>query len=101
MDPLHVQKTETSILRREQKILGVCHSHPEGECYPSKWDIEGAFFDAQFEMPLWTREVQVIALLEDRENPIVRGFRIEKGGRVTEADLEIVPAHVGKISTCP
>lgn len=101
MDPLHVQRTETSIFRREQKILAVCHSHPEGECYPSRWDIEGAYFDAQFEMPMWTKEIQVIALMSPERDPIVRGFRIGVGGSVLESSLEVVPAHVGKISTCP
>lgn len=101
MDPLHVQRTEVSILRREQRILAVCHSHPEGECAPSQWDIEGAFFDAQFEMPLWTREIHVIALMDPPERPVVRGFRIRVGGRVVEAEIGILPAPVGEISTCP
>jgi len=101
MEPLHVQRTETSIYRREQRILGVCHSHPDGDCYPSKWDIAGAFFDAQYEMPLWTREVHVIALMDPVERPMVKAFRIGVGGRIDEVPLRIVAEPVGKISTCP
>lgn len=100
MDPLHVQRTEVSIHRREQRILAVCHSHPEGECYPSRWDVEGAFFDAQFQMPLWTREIQIIALMDPPERPLVRGFRILTGGRISETPVEVVPSPVGEISTC-
>ncbi len=100
MDPLHVQRTEKSVFRREQAILGVCHSHPEGECYPSRWDIEGAFFDAQYEIPLWVRETQIIALMEPTEIPNVKGFHIGVGGQVKETSIQVISAQVGKISTC-
>lgn len=89
MDPLHAHRTEVSILRRGQRILGICHSHPEGECVPSRWDISGSFFDADLRLPMWIEEVQVIALMVPIENPVVRGFRIEAGGKVTEVPLRI------------
>jgi len=89
MDPLHVMRTETSILRRNQRILGICHSHPDGECSPSNWDISGAFFDTDQKLPLWSDEVQVIALMVPPENPTVRGFRIHKGGQVDQVELDL------------
>jgi proteasome lid subunit RPN8/RPN11 len=101
MDPRHVRRTETSIFRRGQRILAVCHSHPEGECHPSRWDIAGAFFDPEFRMPLWEQEVQVIALLSDPNTPVVRGFLIRSGGEVIETRLEVVPDEVGIFSTSP
>jgi proteasome lid subunit RPN8/RPN11 len=88
MDPRHVQRTETSIYRRSQRILAVCHSHPEGTCFPSRWDIEGAFFDPQLRFPLWMDEVQVIALMDPLDQPLVKGFLIRPGGRVEEVPLQ-------------
>ncbi len=93
MDPLHAHRTELSILRRGQRILGICHSHPEGECYPSRWDISGSFFDADLRLPMWIEEVQVIALMASPKSPLIRGFRIETGGKVTGVPLRIEEAE--------
>jgi proteasome lid subunit RPN8/RPN11 len=97
MDPRHVQRTEISIFRRNQRLLGVCHSHPEGECYPSRWDIAGAFFDPLLRWPLWLDEVQVIALMDPLEAPIVKGFRIVPGGYVEEVPVETAASHYGNL----
>lgn len=101
MDPLHVKRTEVSIFRRNQRILAVCHSHPDGECYPSRWDIESAFFDPALRWPYWEKEVQIIALLSDPEEPVIRGFRYLPGGKVQEVDLDLARSEVGNISTSP
>jgi proteasome lid subunit RPN8/RPN11 len=47
-------------------ILGIYHSHPQGEAYPSETDVAQAFY------PDW---VHVIVGLGGRQ-PVVRGFRI-------------------------
>lgn len=101
MEPLHVKRTEVSIFRRNQRILAVCHSHPEGECYPSRWDIESAFFDPALRWPYWDKEVQLIALLSNPDRPTIKGFRYLVGGEVEEAPLETVSSEVGNISTSP
>lgn len=101
MDPLHVKRTEVSIFRRNQRILAVCHSHPDGDCYPSRYDVESAFFDAALRWPYWEKEVQIIALLSDPDAPLVKGFRYRIGGEVEEVELRTFPSEVGNISTSP
>jgi proteasome lid subunit RPN8/RPN11 len=60
------------LLRRARPpltILGVYHSHPGSEAYPSETDVAQCFY------PDW---VQVIVSLATQP-PIVRGFRIAAG----------------------
>ncbi len=90
MDPKHVLRTEISILRRGQRILAVCHSHPEGECFPSPWDLQGLFFDPMFRWPLWNEEIHVIALMEPLVAPGLGVFRISSKGRAEEIPLSRV-----------
>lgn len=95
MDPRHVQRTEISIRRRSQRILAVCHSHPDGEAYPSTWDVAGAFFDPQLSLPLWMEEVHVIALMDPPDSPEARAFFIKPGGVIEEVALVVDPARAG------
>ena len=89
MDPRHVLRTELSILRRSQRILAVCHSHPEGECYPSPWDLQGSFLDPEARWPLWNEEVHVIALMEPFEAPGLGVFRISPMAGIEELPLSV------------
>lgn len=88
MDPRHVQRTELSILRRGQRILGVCYSHPDGECFPSPWDLRGSFLDPLARWPLWSEEIHIIALMEPCEAPRLGAFRISPEGGAREVPLE-------------
>ena len=99
MDPSHTQRTETSILRRGQRILAVCHSHPEGDCYPTDWEIEHRFLGTDLTLPAWAGAVQVIALLEDSETPEVRGFQVFPGEKVEEVGLSTDSGDVRIFST--
>ena len=56
-------------IRPKVSILGVYHSHPAGDAWPSETDVADAFY------PDWTH---VIVGLEGRR-PIVRAFRIRHG----------------------
>ncbi len=59
------------------KLVGICHSHPQGPETPSATDIERAFYpDA----------VYLICSLAERDRPVLRGFRIVDG-RVTEVAI--------------
>ncbi len=89
MDPRHVLRTELSILRRSQRILAVCHSHPDGDCAPSAWDLRGCFLDPEFRWPLWSEEIHVIALMEPLEAPRLGVFRISSIDWVEEIPLTI------------
>lgn len=65
---------------RGQELVGIYHSHPEVPAYPSGQDVELAYY---------TDAVYVIVSLQDRKNPVVRGFRIVTG-TITEVPVEIM-----------
>ena len=62
-----------------QELVGIYHSHPDVAAYPSGQDVELAYY---------TDAVYVIVSLQDRKNPVVRGFRIVTGS-ITEVPLDI------------
>lgn len=60
--------------------LGIYHSHPSSEAYPSRTDIEQAFYPHCSYM---------IVSLMNPSLPVLRAFRIVDG-EVTELELQIV-----------
>ena len=56
--------------RQGWDISGVFHSHPHTRAYPSATDVQLAAD------PTW---LYVVIGMEDREHPLVRGFRIVEG----------------------
>jgi len=59
------------------ELLGIYHSHPKSGAYPSKKDVELAFYpDA----------VYLIISLIQKDNPVVRAFRIVEG-RISEEEV--------------
>lgn len=61
----------TKTLRREEKeIVGIFHSHVASEAYPSKTDVNLAFYP---------EAAYVIISLKDRKRPVVKGYRIVDG----------------------
>jgi proteasome lid subunit RPN8/RPN11 len=60
-----------------EDVQVVYHSHPETVAYPSKTDVEFAF---------WPEAVYVICSLEHPDAPVLRGFRIIDG-EITEVTL--------------
>lgn len=62
---------------RGESLLAVYHSHPATVAYPSKTDVEFAF---------WPEAVYVICSLEHPDAPVIRGFRIVEG-EITEVTL--------------
>jgi proteasome lid subunit RPN8/RPN11 len=63
-------KVYWEIENRGEELLSVYHSHPVTIAYPSKTDIEFAF---------WPEAVYLICSLEIEEAPVIRGFRIVDG----------------------
>ena len=59
------------------EFMVIYHSHTASEAYPSATDVRLAF---------WPETFYVLVSLMDRENPVVRAFRIEDG-RVSEEEL--------------
>ncbi|KPK47547.1 MAG: hypothetical protein AMJ77_02745 [Dehalococcoidia bacterium SM23_28_2] len=62
------------------QFLGIYHSHPDSEAYPSPTDVGLAF---------WPESLYFIVSLRDAGNPEVRAFRI-RDGEITEEEIEIV-----------
>jgi proteasome lid subunit RPN8/RPN11 len=62
------------------ELCGIYHSHTHSEAYPSETDRRQAFYpDASY----------LLLGLSDRENPVLRSYRIVEG-EITEEELEIV-----------
>lgn len=60
-------------------LFAIYHSHTHSEAYPSEIDRRQAFYpEARY----------LVLSLSDRENPVIRAFRIEDG-EVTEEELSI------------
>lgn len=76
-------KEQFDLMRRiedaGEELVGIYHSHTRSPAYPSQTDVNLAG---------WPDAVYVIASLEDREDPDVRGFRI-LDGRISDAELVV------------
>jgi [CysO sulfur-carrier protein]-S-L-cysteine hydrolase len=64
-----------------EELVGIYHSHTNSEAYPSQTDVNLA---ANWPGLLW-----LICSLEDHDDPVVRGFRID-ASEVEEEDLDVV-----------
>lgn len=62
------------IENKGESLVAVYHSHPETPAYPSRTDVEFAF---------WPEAVYLICSLEFADAPVIRGFRI-LDGTITE-----------------
>jgi proteasome lid subunit RPN8/RPN11 len=61
------------------EMVGIYHSHPETEAYPSAHDLKLAFYpEASY----------VIVSLKDKDNPQIRSFRII-AGKISEQEVRI------------
>jgi proteasome lid subunit RPN8/RPN11 len=61
-------------------LWGIYHSHTHSEAYPSETDRRQAFYP---------ESLYLVLSLSDRENPVLRAFRIAEGGDVTEEDVVV------------
>ena len=62
------------------ELFGIYHSHTHSEAYPSETDRKLAFYpDSHY----------LLLGLSDRENPVLRAFRISEDGEVAEEELTI------------
>lgn len=61
------------------ELLGIFHTHTHSEAYPSETDMRQAFYP---------EAAYLVMSLSDRQNPLLRSFRIVDGD-VTEEELRI------------
>ncbi len=72
----------------DSEMVGLFHSHPTGLAYPSRMDIEKAYWPGS-QLPNYPDAVYVIVSLVDRARPVVRGFSIEEG-KVNEIPVSVI-----------
>lgn len=79
LDPKEQLKVFDEIDEEGLDLLGIYHSHTHSEAYPSETDRRQAFYpDAYY----------LLLSLQERENPVLRAFRI-LDGEVTEEELNV------------
>jgi proteasome lid subunit RPN8/RPN11 len=71
IDPAQLIELEFHELPKDgSDIVAIYHSHPESPAYPSRTDVELAY---------WPEAVYLICSLEHPDRPVVRGFQIRDG----------------------
>jgi [CysO sulfur-carrier protein]-S-L-cysteine hydrolase len=84
MDPREQLRIWEEIEDAGEDVLAVYHSHTRSAAYPSRTDVELAFFP---------ETLYVIVSLVDREAPEIRAFRIDRtaadGGQISERQVEL------------
>lgn len=78
MDPKQQLQAMKAMRQKGQKMVGIYHSHPVAEAYPSQKDINLAFYE----------DVAYVIVSLLHEPPKVKAFRI-KDGKVTEIPIEV------------
>ncbi len=79
LDPKEQLRVFSEMDEEGWDLFGIYHSHTHSEAYPSETDLRLAFYPESRYM---------ILALSDRENPVLRAFRIEDG-EVQEEELTI------------
>jgi proteasome lid subunit RPN8/RPN11 len=79
MDPKEQLKTMKDIRSSGLVMVGIYHSHPQTDAYPSAHDVELAYYpEASY----------VIVSLRDKKNPGIRSFKIIEG-KIEEEEVRI------------
>ena len=81
MDPNEQLQVEKQIRQRQQRMLGIYHSHTASEAYPSSVDVR---------LSLSPELSYVLVSLKDRERPELKSYRID-GDRVTDEPVTFLP----------
>ncbi|MGH7371792.1 MAG: M67 family metallopeptidase [Candidatus Methylomirabilales bacterium] len=79
VDPKDQIRIMREMDRKGWDLVGIYHSHTHTEAYPSKTDVELAFYP---------EALYFIVSLEDRNGPVIRAFRIADG-QIAEEEVVI------------
>jgi len=89
MDPREQLKAFREIDARGLKLVAIYHSHPATEAYPSPADVGLAIWkDDKEEIELYPGVAYLIVSFQDWDNPVVRAFRIQAGGKIEEEEVK-------------
>jgi proteasome lid subunit RPN8/RPN11 len=84
MDPREQMRIMDEIDDSGYELLAIYHSHTRSAAYPSRTDVELAFFPCT---------LYLIVSLADRESPVIRAFRLSRtapeGEQIVEETVEI------------
>lgn len=85
MDPREQMRLMEEVEDAGEDLLAIYHSHTRSAAYPSRTDVDLAFFPD----PLY-----VIVSLVDRDSPEIRAFRLRRtapeGEQIVEEPVEII-----------
>lgn len=90
IDPRDLLKIEREMDDEGLQVLVIYHSHVASEAYPSQTDIRlSQWPGTDPPLDIYPGAYYVLVSLQDRENPVVRGYTIT-GGNVEEVELQAV-----------
>ena len=90
IDPRDLLKIEREMDDDGLQVLVIYHSHVASEAYPSQTDIRlSQWPGTDPPLDIYPGAYYVLVSLQDRENPVVRGYTIT-GGNVEEVELQAV-----------
>ncbi len=85
MDPREQIRIMDDIDDSGEELLAIYHSHTRSAAYPSRTDVELAFYPDT---------LYLIVSIADRESPVIRAFRLSRtapeGEQIAEEPVEIV-----------
>ncbi|HSB32926.1 MAG TPA: M67 family metallopeptidase [Nitrospirota bacterium] len=87
MDPEEQFRVLKDIRRAGLAMVGVFHSHPAGQAYPSRVDVEKAYWPGT-QLPNYPDTVQVIISLLDPAAPVAKGYSLLEG-TISEVPLSV------------
>jgi proteasome lid subunit RPN8/RPN11 len=79
LEPRQQLKVQDEMDEAGWDLMAIYHSHTHSEAYPSETDRKQAFYPDSY---------YLVLSLSDRENPVLRAFRIVDG-EISEEELEI------------
>ncbi|RYG55587.1 M67 family peptidase, partial [bacterium] len=91
MDPLKYMKIETDVQKRGLKIVGIYHTHPATEPYPSPTDMERAHWEGSDDL-IFPGYSYLIVSLRDPANPEPRSYKLE--GKRRPEDVREETIHI-------
>jgi len=80
LEPRQQLKVQDEMDEAGWDLMAIYHSHTHSEAYPSETDRKQAFYPDSY---------YLVLSLSDRDNPVLRAFRIVDG-EISEEELEIV-----------
>ncbi len=88
IDPRDLLRIEREMDEVDGSVLVIYHSHVASDAYPSPTDVRlSQWQGSDPPMELYPGAYYVLVSLKDRDNPVVRAFRIT-GGEISEEPLE-------------